>query len=60
MRKRLIRALIFIMVAVGVAVGAAGAAGAISLPGAESGSDGMSWGWSGAASVTSTAELAPA
>jgi hypothetical protein len=49
MRKRLVRAIIFIAVAVGVAVGAAGAAGAINLSGAESGGDGISWGWGGPA-----------
>jgi hypothetical protein len=56
MRKRLIRALIFIMVAVGVALGAAGAAGALD---AEF-SDGMSWGWAGTAPAAATAESAAA
>ena len=61
MRKRLIRALNFIAVAIGVAVGAAGAAGAIGFPGGESAAtDGLTWGWGGSASAASTAELTSA
>ena len=52
MRKRLIRALVFIVVALGVAIGAAGAAGAIDLNFSDVGGDGMSWGWGGAAAST--------
>lgn len=58
MRKWLVRALVFLALALGVAIGAAGAAGAISFPGATSAAtDGMTWGWGGAAA---TAELARA
>jgi|tagenome__1003787_1003787.scaffolds.fasta_scaffold9361396_2 hypothetical protein len=60
MRKRLVRAIIFIAVAVGVAVGAASAAGAIGLPGAEVSSDGISWGWGGSTTAGMTSELAAA
>jgi hypothetical protein len=42
MRKRLLRAVIFIAVAIGVAVGAAGAAGAVGLP-STAVSDGIFW-----------------
>jgi hypothetical protein len=60
MRKRLIRALIFIVIALGVAIGAAGAAGAIDLNlSGDTGTDGMTWGWGGSAAA-STAELASA
>jgi hypothetical protein len=42
MRKRLVRAVIFIAIAFGAAIGAAGAAGAVTLPHAVS-SDGSAW-----------------
>ncbi len=42
MRKRLVRAMIFIAVATGIAVGAATAAGAVTLPHAPV-SDGIYW-----------------
>ncbi len=47
MHKRLIQALIFTAVALGLAVGAASAAGAISSFGDSN--DGISWGWGGSA-----------
>lgn len=47
MQKRLIKALIFLVVAIGLSVGAASAAGAIS-PFSES-NDGISWGLGGSA-----------
>jgi len=43
MPKRLVRALVFIAVALGIAVGAAGAAGAVDFPGHVAVTDGMSW-----------------
>lgn len=58
MRKRLIRALVFIVVALGVAIGAASAAGAIDL--GEAGTDSISWGWGGSAAAPAMSELAPA
>jgi hypothetical protein len=59
MQKRLIQALIYIAVAIGLAVGAASAAGAIGLTGGDAASDGMTWGWGGAAPAV-TAEFASA
>jgi len=46
MRKRLVRAVILIAIASGIAIGVADAAGAVDLgrPGA---TDGISWGWFG-------------
>jgi hypothetical protein len=58
MRKRLIRALVFIVVALGVAIGAAGAAGAIDL--GDVGGDSISWGWGGSAAAPAMSELAAA
>ena len=58
MRKRLIRALVFIVVALGVAIGAAGAAGAIDL--GDVGGDSISWGWGGSTAAPAMSELAPA
>ncbi|HVD27789.1 MAG TPA: hypothetical protein VNC79_04730 [Mycobacteriales bacterium] len=44
MRKRLVRAIVFIAVAIGVAVGAANAAGALDLGGSSTVStDGINW-----------------
>ena len=57
MQKRLIRGLIFIMVALGLALGVAGAAGAVGL--SELATDGMSWGLGGGAAAA-PAELAAA
>lgn len=44
MQKRLIKALIFIVVALGLAIGAASAAGAISPFSSSDSTDGMTWG----------------
>jgi hypothetical protein len=60
MRKRLVRTLVFIVVALGVAIGAASAAGAIDLTSSEQVGDGISWGWGGSAAGPVTPELAAA
>ena len=52
MQKRLIKALIFIVVALGLAVGAASAAGAISPFGSSDSTDGITWGMGGGVAVS--------